>query len=207
MDQKRAVGPPHRPSKMSSDQELSESEHEMSKLPTSAQPEVYLPALSWWERSTRELGHLPGRAHLDPVALGARALRFVMIVEIIGRAEDMRFRLVGSSHDEFNGRSLTGQLFSAVYPSGSPILSYVRGLYLEMIEARRPIWSLNSWSPEAGLSRVRMGRLMMPLSTNGLIVDGCVAVQKIDYPDFSEPIVRNSWIPNATPYERERMII
>jgi hypothetical protein len=178
----------------------------MRKLPTSAQPEVYLPALSWWERLTRELGHLPGRAHLDPVDLGAKALRFVMIVDIIGRADDMRFRLIGSSHDEFNGRNLTGQLFSAVYPRESPILSYVRGLYIDMIDAGRPIWSLNSWSTEAGLSRVRMGRLMLPLSTNGVEVDGCVAVQKIDYPDFSEAIVRDSWIPNSAPHERERII-
>lgn len=178
----------------------------MRRLPPSAQPEVYLPALSWWERSNRELGHLPGRVHLDPIALGARALSFVMIVDIIGRAEDMRFRLIGSSHDDFNGRNLTGQFFSAVYPPESPILSYVRGLYLDMIEARRPIWSLNSWSTGAGVIQVRMGRLMLPLSTDGTEIDGCVAVQKIDYPDFSETIVRNSWIPNSAPQERERMV-
>ncbi len=179
----------------------------MIELPTSADPEIYGPAISWWTRTSKELGRLPSRADFDPTDISPETLRHVILVEIIGLAEDMRFRLLGTIHDQFNGRNLAGQYFSAVYPSGSPILAYIKGLYVEMINARRPLWSLNELLYADNSTRVRFGRLMLPLSNDGGVVDMCLAIQKIIYPDVFGETERSSWMNGASPSERERLLL
>ncbi|MFY7961151.1 MAG: PAS domain-containing protein [Elsteraceae bacterium] len=161
-------------------------------LPPSADAAIYQPALAWWLETVARLGRLPARSDLDPTDLGVKALPHALIVEIVGAGEDFRFRLIGTNHSEFNRRDLTGLLFSQVYPIDSPVLAYLKGLYAELMTSRRPLWSLNEFLPPTRNQPIRMGRLMLPMSSNGDLVDFCVAVQKIDAPK-SATIIRHPW--------------
>ena len=161
-------------------------------LPASADPAIYRPALSWWSKTTRRLGRLPSRADLEPHDLGAKALPHVLLVDILDNATDLRFRLMGTNHAEFNRRDLSGQLFSEVYPPKSPVLAYLKDLYKEMIETRRPLWTLNEFIPPTRDLPIRMGRLMLPLSSDGQTIDLCAAVQKIDFFEKNAPL-HNPW--------------
>lgn len=172
-------------------------------LPASADPSIYRPALEWWRRAVAQLGRLPSRADLEPHDLGARALPHVLLVDIVDGAADLRFRLMGTHHAEFNRRDLSGKLFSQVYPSGSPVLDYLKDLYRDLITSRRPLWSLNEFVPPGKEFPIRMGRLMLPLSSNGQTVDLCAAVQKIDAPQQAA-VISNPWHQSKYTGEIER---
>ena len=172
-------------------------------LPASADPAIYKPALAWWSRVVKQLGRLPSRADLEPHDLGAKALPHVILVDIIDDAADLRFRLMGTAHVEFNRRDLSHQFFSQVYPSGSPVLAYLKGLYRDMIASRRPLWTLNEFIPPTREFPVRMGRLMLPLSTDGATIDLCVGVQKIDAPQHAAALT-NPWHQTRYTGEIER---
>jgi hypothetical protein len=120
------------------------------------------------------------RADLEPQDFGGKALPHVLLIDILSGDADLRFRLMGTNHAEFNRADLAGKLFSEVYPTGSLSLAYVMGLYREMIATRRPIWTLNEFMAPGREYPIRMGRLMLPLSSDGETVDLCAAVQKIE---------------------------
>lgn len=175
-------------------------------LPSSAEKEIYEPALTWWSTAVVRLGNLPSRRDLEPHYLGAKGLPHVLLVDIIGNADELRFRLMGSNHTSFNGRDLTGLLFSQVYPAGSPVLSYLRTLYRELIYTRRPLWSLTEFIPPTREFNIRMGRLMLPLSSDGETVDLCVSIQKIESPqNATAPI--NPWQQSRYTGEIERAVL
>jgi hypothetical protein len=172
-------------------------------LPASADPTVYKPAIVWWIKAVKQFGRLPSRADLEPHDLGAKALPHVILVDIIDNATDLRFRLMGTNHVDFNRCDLSGKLFSAVYPSHSPVLAYLKELYGELITTRRPLWTLNEFVPPGKQFPIRMGRLMLPLSSDGETVNLCAAVQKIETPQQTAPL-DNPWHQTKYTGEIER---
>ena len=176
-------------------------------LPGHADPAVYRAGLAWWRRTAAALGRLPARRDFHPADLGAAALPHVLLVDILGNADELRFRLMGTAHVEFNARDLTGLKFSEVYPADSPVLAYVKELYREMIDKRRPLWSLNQLVPPGRDIPILMERLMLPLSSDGARVDLCLAIQKVSYELIPNAYPRHPWHTAHNHGQRERILL
>lgn len=178
-----------------------------SFLANAVERRIFGPALGWWRGKVAELGRLPARADFGPEDLTPKALPYVVISEIGPNAEPVRFRLVGGVHVAFTERDFTGLTLEETYPPNSPALAYVRGLYRELSERARPLWSVNSSRhPRLGHS-VTMCRMMLPLSNGGERVDMALSVQLIETSAPSSAITIAMWHQAPVVQEIERRFL
>jgi len=176
-------------------------------LAADADQRVFGPGLAWWRSHVDRTGRLPSRADLSPEDLTVSALPHVLLVDIGPAVNRLRFRLVGTAHVAFNRRDFTGLEFDEVYPSDSPILAYVKGLYRDLVEARRPLWTVNQVPhPRTGEALI-MRRLMMPLSSDGEIVNLSLGIQTIEQRPSEERDSVNPWHSASVSGERGREVL
>lgn len=176
-------------------------------LPESARTPMFMPAYEWWLKIRRETGRLPRRSDLDPADLTPHALPYVMMIDIDPDLQKLRWRLMGTAHVALNRKNLTGTFLEDAYPRNSPSLPYVKGLYAQMIHKRRPIWSINDIAHPSHSLRMTISRLMLPLSSDDISVDLCVAIQLVAYSDpeaMDPPIL---WNDAHYAEERERCVL
>ena len=183
------------------------SEEHPPSLPKSATASIFAPAYHWWLRVRRETGRLPRRSDLDPTDLTPKALPYVMMIDIDPDLQKLRWRLMGTAHVALNKKDLTGTLLEDAYPPNSSSLPYVKGLYAQMIGERRPIWSINDIAHPSHSLRMTISRLMLPLSSDTISVDLCVAIQLVTYsdPGVEDPPIL--WNDAHYAEERERCVL
>lgn len=186
---------------------MPQTHFEPATLPSTADARMFRPALDWWSRIASEKKRIPTRSELAPDYLTPTALPHTMLIDIADNGEKLRWRLMGTAHVAFNQRDLTGVEFDDHYPEGSPILSYVKCLYRELISTRRPLWSVNDLNHCRALQSLRIRRLMLPVSVNSVDIDLCVSVQTIDYPLASTPEKLNPWRHSLSIGEKERVTL
>lgn len=180
-------------------------------IPESADPKVFGPALKWWRETFQQLGRLPSRADLSPELLTPAALPHVMLIDIADGGEKLRWRLLGTAHVNRNKEDLKGTDFDAMYAPGSPVLTYVKGLYRELIGSRRPIWTVNNIVHQKGHfgtdHPLKVHRLMLPLTTSNDEVDLCLAVQTVKFNEDFGLSYRDLWRNSDYVGEVEREIL
>jgi hypothetical protein len=180
---------------------------ELPRLPLSADPKLFHPALKWWIETSARYNRIPRRADLLPEYLGAPALPYVLLVDILCASDDFRFRLTGTKHVEFNQRDLTGVLYGDLFPKGSAALAHIKNLYTEMILARRPLWIRNDAFVPAREHSVHVTRLMLPMSQDSDDIDLCLAVQTYDKPKNTDAKALMTWLDASSIREIERELL
>lgn len=128
----------------------------------------------FWFGARPRPGHLPGRQHIDPVAIGADLLPYIALLDVTGNMR-VRFRLFGTKLLEYAGRDLTG-LYADEASADRDYGAYINGLYRNSIAERLPVYSETQYrtaSGRAGLTR----RLICPLAGDGMAIDMFIATQ------------------------------
>lgn len=110
---------------------------------------------------------LPNRCDFTPHELRAW-LGNIGIVTVERRDEEMRFRVVlsGTQLDSYRGHSITGQYIDEVPHNVCGTATYFKAC----VEQRMPMHVLHDNSPNSAIYR-EMGKLLLPLSEDGVIVD------------------------------------
>ncbi|HLI13692.1 MAG TPA: PAS domain-containing protein [Alphaproteobacteria bacterium] len=131
--------------------------------------EVY----DYWSAKRGERA-MPARSDLDPHEM-KKALPHLMLTDVLDGGSRFRYRLVGTAIAEAFGRDMTGLYIDEVMSDGR-YRDFILGLYRDLVEKRRPIYSESRYYSErkVGLSAER---LMLPLSSDGTVVDMVLAAQ------------------------------
>jgi hypothetical protein len=176
-------------------------------LPVTAPPAVFEAPLRWWEDVVARSGALPTRADLRPEALSPTCIPHLLLVEVVDGGADLRIRLVGQHIRDRSRWNHAGQLLSEMIPSRA-VLSYVLGLYGDVVRLRRPVWTLNRAYARPGVPPVVVRRLLLPIAGPG---DGTVGhlfgAQIIDYPPGTPAHARDLWFDAPMLTEGERIVL
>lgn len=124
-------------------------------------------------RSFSASGH-PTRAQVDPLALGAALLPYVVIIEVLDDGFDFRWRLFGSRHEAEYGADLTGTTVRGLM-HGNPSAGSFLGILAAARRAEAPTYFRLSYLSRQVLFRNASG-VFLPLSDDGANVSallGC----------------------------------
>ncbi len=121
----------------------------------------------WMSKSAD--GKIPSRSQIDPLDV-PDLLPSIFLVDVFwdGQQPEFRFRLVGSKIAEIVGCDPTGQHFDDFYDSDN--IERMKALYRHIAERGEPFIN-NSQAPFAGKDFVKLARLLLPLSEDGVQVD------------------------------------
>lgn len=132
-------------------------------------------ARTYWDRI--RAGHaMPRREDIDPAEI-PRLLPFVMLVDVLEKPLDFKFRLVGTAIQSIVAGNYLGRRFSELphMAQGNAIWSE----YEMVAEQRRP---LSGGVPYVGTDREVLGirHCLMPLSKDGTAVNMIFVAVEID---------------------------
>ena len=120
---------------------------------------------------------LPYRKNIDPTEMGAEVLPHVMLTEILEGGR-FRYRLAGTAIEAVSGMSLAGRYLDEVLLP--PYLEYLLGLYHEVIESRRALYTESLYPPTLKQTERYTKRLMMPLLSEEEAVSMVLSGQVFD---------------------------
>jgi len=112
---------------------------------------------------------LPARKDIDPLEVPSGYLPNLMLIDVLHEPRRYRYRLVGTNVVGATGTDRTGRFFDEVpffrtYPA-------VIQQYETVVETRQPLYSLEPFTNLATGSTYEVDRLLLPLSTDGRLVD------------------------------------
>jgi hypothetical protein len=131
----------------------------------------------YWRVCCRNAGQgvLPRRRDIDPVVLG-RLLPQVFLLDIVGPAHRLRWRLVGSTIGAREGGDPTGRwVEDSLVPDQADLL---RHFAEATVRERRPSCHAGRWRDSLNRSQPLV-RLLVPLSDEGSVVSTLLGL--IDY--------------------------
>ncbi len=131
----------------------------------------------YWVSIAPVPGLLPGRQHVDPLAIDVRAMPWIFLMDVIrngdGAALDYRYRLVGTGNVTLVGRDATGELASAVFGRvDAPFL--LETFDLTVATAAPTFWIATV--PQDRVGEVTIHRGLFPLARDGRTVDMLLCV-------------------------------
>ena len=132
--------------------------------------------LAYWIRLCGTRG-MPARREVDPLALGARLLPHMAIIDVLDGGTRFRFRLCGTGLAAAAGVDLTGKYVDALNPN-QDYAAYIQAVYRRTAETRRPVYSETLYAGlESGSPRRLAKRLLCPLSDDGLACSHILGAQ------------------------------
>jgi len=142
----------------------------MADLDEPALAELY----SYWSERCR--GRIaPSRADIDPVDI-PHILPHIALTEIVtepgGGPQRIRVRLAGTQVEKHYGRGLANCFLDEL--KHGAYLGYIMGLYQGLMATREPLYTEGVFEPTA-VTRLRVKRLMLPLSDDGRTVNMVLA--------------------------------
>src|SRR5271170_2950473 len=111
---------------------------------------------------------LPARADLDPLEMTKAALKDMGLITVVDGGRDFHYRLVGTNNVARMGIDITGRLASEVYQG--EYRDFLLAIYREVVERHSCILSIGEFTI-TGRSSLSTTRLLMPLSTDGQVID------------------------------------
>ena len=119
-------------------------------------------ALAYW-RSKLAGRPMPARRDIDPIDM-PRLLPYVMLIDVLSRPLDFRYRLIGTQARAIAAKDYTGRHFSELAGKGKG--SVVWDSCEEVVLTRAPLTRSPPYvGPERDLQRCE--NLLLPLSDNG----------------------------------------
>ena len=146
----------------------------MSELPIPADCDPRIRRLyEYWLAIRPAPGILPGRQHLDPVAI-PDLLPWLWMVDVERRPLRFRYRLVGTEQVQAMARDLTGRYLHEAHPSFLGSASYPA----YVAAAERGEIGYRRGPPTFHISKDYIGieRLLLPLARDGSTVDILLAI-------------------------------
>src|ERR1700722_9194073 len=132
----------------------------------------------YWRRIA-PAGRLPGRQHLDPVAIPSLLPHLWLLCVAPAPASPLgwhfRYRLVGTELVRVFGRDPTGQLFHEAWP----LLTSAGGVYphhVAVVETRRPSFRRGRSLYDSQRDYHWLERILLPLARDGEQVDVILAL-------------------------------
>lgn len=121
---------------------------------------------------------LPSLADIDPTAIDAAVLPFVVLADVVEGGRRIRYRLVGTNMVAEWGQDFTGRYLDEIM-EGS-YREFLEGLFADVIAKRSAVLSESAFRWDVGGS-TRTCRLFMPLATDGRTVDAVLIGQTFDH--------------------------
>jgi hypothetical protein len=137
----------------------------------------------YW-RATFRGKRLPARADVDPTAIDASVLPFVVLADIIGGGRRIHYRLVGTNMVAEWGQDFTGRHIDEIM-QGS-YREFLEGLFADVVARRCAVLSESAFRWDVG-GTTRTRRLFMPLAANGRTVDTVLIGQIFDHARGASP--------------------
>lgn len=142
------------------------SSFEISQRPVACAPPIG--ALYDYWRSVHPAGALPGRQHIDPMAIPS-LLPHLWMLDVQRNPLRFRFRLIGTMIVKFTGRDSTGLWYDEVYPDFAASDGFP-GLTACALDGR-PQYRSGPVSSIPDRGHVTAERLYLPLAKDGQLVD------------------------------------
>jgi hypothetical protein len=144
----------------------------VAALGSTALAELY----AYW-RAKRGARFAPSRADIDPIEI-PRLLPHLMLIDVVDGGARFRYRLAGTEVESRFGCSMVGRYIDEMMRGRYS--DYLHDLYRELIASRRPLYSESAYGSEDDApSQAR--RLMLPLSSDGSVIDMVLAGQVFTY--------------------------
>ena len=116
----------------------------------------------WHELAAGRVG--PGRAEVTPAKLRG-ALPWSWMIDVVGDAQDFKFRFAGEQVVQFMGGRLSGALVSQF--RGRPFFEGMQSLFTACVRARRPIVVGPMQASHEGKEFLEIEVIALPLSDDG----------------------------------------
>lgn len=151
--------------------------------------------LSYWQSLNN--GSTPARSQIDPAAI-KKLLPHLYIADFETDPFDVRYRLVGTAADDWNGFSLVGRsinefLKNDQYGANRILLDCYRRAW----STGQPAFGTYPWPTRSGyMSKVPFG--LFPLTVNGIVAQA-MAVEEIE----TAPIT-DEWVPFVDPAKNKK---
>lgn len=125
--------------------------------------------LGYWQERRGDRA-VPLRRDIDPLDLKTH-LPCLFMLDVIDEGRDFRYRLVGTTIADINGRDVTGNTVGTVYAGNRGTLDYAAKIFGTVLSERRPVFTRGSmfWRPEKSYRRFEAG--YFPVSSDGTAVD------------------------------------
>ncbi len=127
---------------------------------------------------------MPAPGDIDPAELPAAILPNVMLLDVVNAAGVPRFRYrsVGGVFWRAGGTNSVGGFVDEVLPVKAGYRDYVVGIYREMAETMRPMYTENVFILQHGqIDPMSTKRVSLPMSRDGVRIEGVLAAHVFDY--------------------------
>lgn len=141
-------------------------------LPPSADARV-LELYHYWRNIHPAGGGLPGRQHVDPLAIPG-LLPFVWLADVQRAPLRFRYRLLGTEHAHVFGRDYTGCWLDEVHVGFDTAPAYHQ--YVEAAERGRVVYRRGHTLVMLPKDYRSIERLLLPLARDGRTVDMLLAI-------------------------------
>lgn len=114
--------------------------------------------LEYWV-GLKEANALPRADRIDPLGMRG-ALGYVMLVDVVDRGRDVRYRLYGSTLASVSDADMTGRLLST-HGASAYIREFSLAMYRAVLARREP--ALSAYGPAGALVIAQWRRIILPL--------------------------------------------
>lgn len=121
--------------------------------------EKFRPILEWWRQPS---GKPPARKQLDPFSFGGVLVGYLVLLEVLDRGRDFRWRTFGGRHVQAFGADLTNVAISDLVDD-HPAAKDLRAVMQTVLERRRPVPFEIRYMSENRILRQAVG-VLMPLT-------------------------------------------
>lgn len=134
-------------------------------------------AYHYWDDRRGE-DFAPPRKSFHLEELPPRLIPYMAMVDFLGPPLDFYYRFFGSAMAEVSGRELTGKTYYADKIEGYGFVN--ARLFPILIERKTPMVHRTTWESVRGI-RLVTATLRLPLSTDGINVDGAVTANSYEF--------------------------
>ena len=121
---------------------------------------------------------LPSLADVDPTAIAASVLPFVVLADVVDGGRRIRYRLVGTNMVAEWGEDFTGRYLDEIM--AGTYREFLESLFADVIAKRCAVLSESAFRWDVG-GTTRTRRLFMPLAGDGRTVDAVLIGQVFDH--------------------------
>lgn len=136
----------------------------------------------YWSRKKNGRA-MPTRADIDPLEIKGAIWPHIMMLDVVYEADGPRFRYrrIGAVFTGALGEDPTGRFIDEVLPDKTGYQQYITGIYREICEHRRPMYTENTFELTGQMLPMLTKRLSLPLSNDGSTVNMVLAGHVFQY--------------------------
>ncbi len=131
---------------------------------------------------------MPSRTDIDPLEVKGAIWPHMMMLDVVGEGEAVRFRYrrIGAVFYNALGSDPTGKFIDEVLPDKTGYQQYILGIYREIVEKKRPMYTENIFELTGQMAPMLTKRLSLPLSSDDATVNMVLAGHIFQYDDLGK---------------------